>query len=217
MSRRVTLVSRGRLSSLADSLDQSLPNPSCDRTATPVTVAHTRADFQRSGILGAAAARGSARAPRREASKTARGRTRRRPIGGQFVEAFGHRLLVADDRGVLGARVALPVQHRAVGRQRCRTSRTARRPALARRVDVVGDATGRPATTRTASSGPTGLGGSLRAGSGRRVRRAWLGPTIHVQVPDVRRPARLQQLRPQRGDVDVGARRAGDHAVRRGS
>ena len=32
----------------------------------------------------------------------------------QFVEPVGHRFLVADDGGVLGVRVALPVEHRAI-------------------------------------------------------------------------------------------------------
>jgi hypothetical protein len=35
----------------------------------------------------------------------------------QFVEAIGDRILVADDRGVLGSGEPLPVEHRAVRRQ----------------------------------------------------------------------------------------------------
>ena len=59
--------------------------------------------------------------------------------GGQLVEPALHRGLVADDRRVLRAGVALPVEHGAIRRQ-VAVHRELRGRLLARTIDVVGDA-----------------------------------------------------------------------------
>ena len=84
----------------AGTSDWSLPNPSCDRSYA-CECRHTRGIFGRHSSFVRSNARVRARTSG-EASKTDGGElvdTRR----AQFVEAIGHRLLVADDRGVLGS------------------------------------------------------------------------------------------------------------------
>ena len=99
-SECVSLISRVRLSPLAGTLDQSLPNPSCARSYA-CECGHTRENL---GLFVLRSQqRAGARTPLRGGVEGDGGElvdTRR----GQFIEAVGHRFLVADDRCVLWPR-----------------------------------------------------------------------------------------------------------------
>jgi hypothetical protein len=102
--RCVSLVSRGRLSPLADSLDRLLPNPSCGRSYAG-DCGHTRGNFRLSEVLGSQQGAGAVTHFGRGIEDD--GTELVDAHGTQLVEPIGHRFLVADDGGILGIRVTI--------------------------------------------------------------------------------------------------------------